>query len=733
MPFFSIFAKSYTLLIYMEIHRKMKHITEYALAALVTLATLLAQGCTEKIDTSDRYTFTEETISSYLEKHEDYSEYYRLLGKVKISSRSESTVKQLLSARGNYTVFAPTNEAIQLYLDSLYAKQLISEPTWEGFDDEAILDSIEKIIVYNSIIDGGDDTEAYQTGDFPNDTEEFLLANMNDRKLTVNYGNDPDSIYINGTKDDDGNVLNGCRMDLKNRDIEAINGFVHQMHDVVAPSNETLGDVIKNYIDLGTRGFLVMSKAIMACGLGDTLRAIRDEAYEEAYLTERITDLPTHPSEYRPGYLPEHRKYGFTLFAETDEYWEQIFHKDTEQITVEDLKEWVVEQGYYPDAANDDNYKNSDNVLNLFVTYHLLPMRIPVDKLVIHYNEYGYYYTTSTSYTVAVNETYASMGKRRLITLYQVGNVEGIFINRFPELNNGRTGNYREASCDADKEGFRVETDKALSTVNGYLYPITAENPAGPAALAYSQETRENFMKRRWRFNVAGLFPEFMNNDIRANRVSTDRTLCVGIPVTSDYKYMDDLEISDGSLFYYLLGLGCAWPNYQGDELNVVGRYEMTFTLPPVPMQGTYEIRFGISNQSDLRSMCQVYFGSDTDNLYAMGIPLDIRIKGADRLPGWADDTGDEDLDAETDKKMHNNGYMKGPQHYRATASSASLRTNVYIHRRVIVQETMDPEKTYYLKFKSVLDDETKQFYMDYLEFCPKEVYDNPNAPEDIW
>ena len=34
---------------------------------------LLFASCTENIDMSDRYTFKEETITSYLEKHEQYS------------------------------------------------------------------------------------------------------------------------------------------------------------------------------------------------------------------------------------------------------------------------------------------------------------------------------------------------------------------------------------------------------------------------------------------------------------------------------------------------------------------------------------------------------------------------------------------------------------------------------------------------------------------------------------
>jgi hypothetical protein len=31
------------------------------------------------------------------------------------------------------------------------------------------------------------------------------------------------------------------------------------------------------------------------------------------------------------------------------------------------------------------------------------------------------------------------------------------------------------------------------------------------------------------------------------------------------------------------------------------------------------------------------------------------------------------------------------------------------------------------------LDDPKREYYVDYLEFCPKEVYDNPETPEDIW
>jgi hypothetical protein len=143
--------------------------------------------------------------------------------------------------------------------------------------------------------------------------------------------------------------------------------------------------------------------------------------------------------------------------------------------------------------------------------------------------------------------------------------------------------------------------------------------------------------------------------------------------------------------------------------------------------------------------MAQVYWGDDINNLPVTGTPFDFRLNGIERITpvgnfpsgvGWeADLDDDEDYNAEVDKKMRNNGFMKAPEHYAAglPGTTKTARDNYYKTRRIMVTATMDPDKTYYLKFKNVMDDETKQFYMDYFEFCPKEVYDNPETPEDIW
>ena len=135
--------------------------------------------------------------------------------------------------------------------------------------------------------------------------------------------------------------------------------------------------------------------------------------------------------------------------------------------------------------------------------------------------------------------------------------------------------------------------------------------------------------------------------------------------------------------------------------------------------------------------MVQFYWGTDKERLAVQGIPLDIRLSPAsDPIKlGYQKDTEDDDYNAEIDKAMRNNGFMKGSELYCAGSPGIETmaRADNISSRRIIVRQTMDPDETYYIRFKTVLDDPTRQFYMDYLEYAAKEVYDNPETPEDIW
>ena len=684
------------------------------------VALWLLVACQEKVDVSNRYVFTMKTVMSYLEKYDQYSEYVKLLKKTPVSKMSETTLAQLLSARGHYTVFAPTNDAIQDYLDSLYTKGLISEPSWDGFGNEHIRDSIEKVIVYNSIIDGGDNN-TYAVSEFPvKQDAEIPTPNMYDRRLTVHQPAMGEQYLIND-----------MQMDERNFDILLTNGVIHAMKQVVAPTNNTLGLWLADMINGRQGNYLVTAKLINAIGLIDSLKQWEDVAYRDLY--ER-GEIPTvHDEAINSNnvfHTPQHRYYGYTLFAETDSVWESLLGKTAREISVQDVVDYLVANNIYPDAVNNTDYENENNLLNRFVTYHILPERLATDRLVMHWTELGYNKSTK-DLGAAMSEFYTTMGKRRLMKLYESRVTNGIYLNRFPNIDNGRQGTYREVSCDADKEGIKVgEPDLTgdNNVRNAIVYPIDK-------LLLYDDATRDNLQKGRIRWDVASMFPEFINNDIRMCPLTDYEHTNVWIPSDKTYRYLDGVDISEETKFYYWTGMNQNWENYLGDEFTLRGYPDVTFRLPPVPRRGTYEFRYQVQSNGGMRGIVQFYWGKDKNKLAVMGIPLDLRVVANVRISsrgntpcdyGWEKDTDDDDYNAEVDKHLRNNGYMKTPAIF-------SKRNSQYSTRRILFRQTMDPDEVYYIRFRSVMDDPTRYFYIDFFEYCAKEVYDNPESPEDIW
>ena len=689
------------------------------LSFVFCLLTVVFVGCTEEVDTSARYVFKERTIASYLDDHQQFSEYVRLLKEQRVSDVSETSVYQLMTAYGYYTCFAPTNDAIQLYLDSLVLKRIIPEASWDAFPDERTKDSIRSVVVLNSILDGTKQEKTFMSAEFPKVNEEFDINTMADRKISASYPNksDMDSVCIDGT----------CPVSKINRDIEAINGCIHQVGYVINPSNETLGSTLHKFTIDFTSNLSVMARLVEICGLTDTLSKVKDERYDRLYREGAFPKFHWNLLNVDVE-APEHRKFGFTLFAETDDFWEETLGKSREDITKDDVLEWVENQGFYPNAVNDENYTSENNLLNQFVTYHLLPERIPVDKLALHYNEKGYNYKNKNAVpTIPVWAHYVTMGKRRLLRIWESAESGGPYLNRFPKLNNGRREDYHEKECSEENQGIKIVTDETsglVKLINAVIYPI--DQP-----LAYTEHIRNNLAKERLRYDAYEMQPEAMNNDMRVMSYFT-RYYFSSDP---DKQYFTNLTVNNKETDFMLLnGRDQNWPNYQADEVLAEGLYDITITLPPVPKYGIYEIRMGVSTYSGTRGICQVYWGPRKDQLIAQGIPVNMQLGGQDPLLGWERDTDDDDYNAEVDKKMRNNGFMKGPEYIVANAGGRETnRLSATSTRRIIVREPMSPDVVYYLRFKTVQDYTNKQLFVDYLEWCPKEIYDNPVTPEDIW
>ena len=135
------------------------HIRLFTTTVMLAIVSGWLTSCKEEIDDSNRYTFTDETVLSYLEKdlnliegrpvspEHQFSEYVSLLKTVPISDMSSSTVAQLLSARGHYTVFAPNNQAIYAYRDGT-----VYNPTTPGVSGTTIA---KKNVVALDITAGG--------------------------------------------------------------------------------------------------------------------------------------------------------------------------------------------------------------------------------------------------------------------------------------------------------------------------------------------------------------------------------------------------------------------------------------------------------------------------------------------------------------------------------------------------------------------------------------------------
>jgi len=717
--------------------------------SILSLATLLflIYSCSEEIDTSSRYVFTEYTVASYLEAHPDYSQYLELTKLVPVSGKSQSSVYQLLTARGNYTCFALTNKAIDNYLQDLVAQGLISEPSWDAFTDERKLDSVRKVVVLNTVIDGHDTETQRYTVDLitsfggGNENAQFPLPTIYDHKLTYSKGKN-DTIFLD--KD--------CPIDPKNRDIPLINGVLHQLHKVIAPLDESCARYIQNILNEKREGFLMFSKALQVCGLLDTLSAIRDEAYENLYQQAGseldmlnymdkggydMTNIANDPHAY----APEHRKYGFTFFCETDEYWRSQGIDPTASDAVEKLQNWIVSNNMYLSDAgyvDDTNYKSPKNMLHQWLVYHILPMKIPANKLVYHCNELGYngYTTNSTrSYSIPVMEWYPVYGGDRLIKIYESAESHGIYLNSFPERNNGILDDGHEGYCAPEKRGVLIQTTHELAEVtdiaNACIYPI--DKP-----LAYTDVTRDDLARERIRFDLFALFPEAITNGIRRADSSEGRWQHVFVSLYNRYQYFDNMTFMNAEThFIHYNGYKAAWANYSGDEDKAWGHFDVRIKLPPVPKRGTYEFRYKLLATA-ARGVVQVYFGSDPEKLPVAGIPIDM-TKEVQEFFGegatWGDlnDTNkEEDEIIDIDHKLRNHGLMKAAKH-ECELSTTTSRAKSNCSRHIIVRQTLDPSETYYVRFKSVLDLERPELYLDYFEYCPKEIFDSPEKPEDIW
>lgn len=698
--------------------------------ALAALGVASFTSCSEEIDDSNLYTFTGQTVIDYLRSDSTLSDIAKISDRAGMSDR--------LSAYGTYTCFAPTNEALKVYIDSLYND--VKSDNHNGlYAGEVPADSVMNRLWKSEKCDSlcKDIIESHVTGQ-KKTTNDFLTG----ADITMMLGNTHTPKRVNGEI-----TMDGTTHFIKT-DQEVENGIVQVIDRLFYRSTNYIIDEMDA---MGCYGLWV--EALRKTGI--------DKILQENIRTKGISWFNIEPeNQYPYADYPTKCKVGFTIFAEPDEvlkkegintFADLVERANQEYANCKNWYSYVEDAGINVSTGND--YTNQWNALNMFIRYHILHYALSTDKLVYSYNELK---------DMDVYEYVRTLLPGTMFKLTGIkdpgGNVGEIRINRqlnTPTLtsdpgNTNRNGTAYLAANQVIDEGILVGNTKINSrqASNGYVHPISG-------VLAYKETVPNKVLNERLRFEFMSLFDESMTNryrgytgaDLKSFFGRTDRDItAVRIPEG----YFENMVIynGDASRVYYLTkdqangynGYDC-WNDYQGDELYCKGAYDFAIKLPPVPKDGTYELRFGYVNNGK-RTIVQFYLGhsSDRSTMTPCDIPLDQNVNPTSTTVGWTNPNTDGDNGAAVDKAMHNRGWMRGPNYFSnkkyGEGSTARFKSDGGQHhiRRVVTKLYFKQGEENWFRCKTAMPENTEaEFELDYIELVPVNVYNHPSLTEDVF
>ena len=653
-------------------------------AAIAPLA-----SCKEEIDESNLYTFTGETIEDYLKnRDEQFSSFNYILSRIGYD--------KILSAYGTYTCFAPNNEAVAEYIDSLYDDPVNKELPHNGMTTrglEGLTDSLCNDIALFHLL-----------------ATKVMGVNMgNGMTIKTLLGRD-----INTSIDSQSGALLVSRSSkVTSMDNELENGVLHEIDHVITRSNMLIAGEMGNQ----ESGYDLFTQALKLTGLADTLSNISTTDFDKV-------------DNHKGFYVPKKCELGYTIFAETDDVFEAHGIR-----TIDDLKAYadsVYGNCAVPGTGWYDYARNHNIQISTGTDY-----KIAYNDLVRKCNEVS---------KVTAVEYYETMLPYTMLKITR--NSNKFRINRWV-ANSTLTDMVAELGTAAMHpvmfEGIELVGFKGqIAAINGYIHPMLD-------MLAYEERVPKGVLNERIRMDDTVLFGEMMSNSFRGITTAQVKALnggksgsdgrhsgCDYIRIPPRFfKYMS-IYNGDDTRFYYFAHTDDGWSNYQWDEFNCMGNYDFAFRLPPVP-DGTYELRVGYTAEDPERGMLQFYMGSSSDlsTMKAIDIPLDMRHEPAnnadltpDVVTGWCNWNRLDDRGVESDANMRNLGYMRGPLFY--TFQSNPARSHSQDLRRIITKQEFK-QGDYWLRCKSVIENPQGEFHLDYIEFCPENVYNNTRYAEDMY
>lgn len=575
-------------------------------------------------------TFKGEMVYTFLEKDTTYSEFVKVLDRAGLIG--------MLSAYGDYTCLAPTNQALRRYYKEMGSTFTINNLT------EGQIDSLAKThILQNRYL-----TSNLSQGVMPS-------PNMNKRVIEIRF-------------DENGRILLNDSSQIIWKDNEVYNGVVHGIDRVLSPSNVQLPNLIAANPNIS-----IFSKALTITGLCDSIAPILDLNYKPTMSFKDPTNTFVIVN-------PDERRYSYSVLVEDDEL---LSANGINNLT--DLIQRAKEL-YPTDSKYNEDYKDRNNSLNRYISYHMINKAIYLNK---------FFYTRNTNPGYAPDEFLETMLPLRLIRASR--------INAQITLN----PNTRHSA--------HVKETGGSVTVNGVYHLL--DN-----MLVYTQDVELMLQNTRIRFDASSLFPELTNNNIRCVEGVMKSNNSQGDRFGFEPGYLSNIKMSKDSRLVYMAGINGQFSSFQADFFSVLGIYDVTIRLLPVP-PGTYELRYPYSAWPQ-RGICQIYIDNKP-----VGIPLNLMIPADDPRIGWLLDANTDDNGFENDKTMRNRGYMKGPNTIWWGKENKSQRNSSTNLLRIIGTFSFDKYEIHTIRFKSVTNDVQKEAMLDYFEFVPKSIY-NPASGE---
>lgn len=724
----------------------MKKITDMILRCLrfsiVLLFTLYISSCDDDPGTEHYYIMSKLYASDYLKCNSDFSKFVEVLNRA-TGPNGNLRLMDLLGTYGSYTVFAPTNDAMDKFLESKGVTS-VAGLMKEDCDSLAL----------NHIIE-----QAFYTTDYNNGT--YNQANMLDRYLTVT--SDSDTISVPGEVRLAIHINQTAR--IVHPDDSVKNGVIHVLESVINVQNSMLPSLMKKDSNLS-----IFYSALDATHMKDSLERFIDESYSVGSDSIDWTNdklVMSTATEYDNVAYMKDRFFKYSAFVERDEVYHKAF-RDNSWLEVrgagvpdysgcatslDSLKRLAkaLYDPVYPDDADIDDPTDRRNSLNRFVSYHLLPF------------QQTYYQWTCVD---GANSTLAENWNRRRIDIadwYETMMPHSLLKCSFPT--GGETGLYinrRGVAARADDRGVKIRGSKVAMphqmpdniATNGVYYYIDD-------IIAFDQTTQTKIIgDERLRIDASTLSPDFMTSGARGHYTRTNYEngkygtwsdisnhtnpqTCLGFKAGSAQNFV----YSDNNTHIHVRPRAISMWCYAGDELTIIGRFDITMKLPPVP-EGDWELRlfacFGFNN----RGIVQFYFGQGkyengkvNGQLAPCGIPLDMRPDGSNPRVNWKSDDslGDEDAIAAFDKALHNRGWMKGFGAYGSSKDesgggySTIFRNFKKTLRKVITRFHSDGKSDYWLRCQQKLESVSNAMPFDGIELCPSSVYNNEYYPEDRW